>query len=446
MKDKKLGLALTLFASTVSPIAYSAGYAVMEQSVTGLGRAFSGSAAVAEDATTIFFNPAGLTYLERNELVSGIHFIAPKAKFKNANSTTSDSVGGAPLTGPNTSEGGKNALVPNFYYAYKLNNQLTTGLGITAPYGLATEYNDNWQGRYHAVTSDLKTVNFNPSIAYKATDSWSFGFGLNLQYIDLLLSQAVDFGSICANSVLAGACGVPQAYDGLVKLTADDWSWGYNLGAIYQVTPSTRLAAAYRSKISHHLKGKGRFILPDDSNISLVAENGGFVDGKINGKVDIPETLSLALYHHINSKWDVMADITWTRWSRFQELVINSDDVERLNSSRDEKWKDVYRYGVGVSYQHDDKWTLRSGIAFDQSPISDTYRTARIPGQDRTWIAFGASYNYSKDLIVDMAYSHIFIDNPNINEGIDPPLDHSLKGKYKASVDIVSMQVRWQFD
>jgi long-chain fatty acid transport protein len=446
MQHKKLGIVLTVLVSVMPPLAHSAGYAVLEQSVTGLGRAFSGSAAVAEDATTLFFNPAGLTYLKRNELVAGLHFIDPKSKFIDENSRTSDNVGGAALTGSGNVDGGKNAFVPNFYYAHKINNKVTSGIGITAPYGLVTEYNDNWQGRYHAITSDLKTVNFNPSIAFKTSEALSLGFGLNLQYIDLTLSQAVDFGSICAATVLAGACGTPQGYDGLAKLTADDWSWGYNLGLIYQLNDATRIAAAYRSKISHHLKGKGKFTLPDDANIATVASSGGFVNGNIDGKVDIPETLSVALHHEINSKWAVMADVTWTRWSRFQELVINSNDVERLNSSRDEKWKDVYRYGVGLTYQHDDKWTLRTGIAFDQSPISNTYRTARIPGQDRTWLAFGASYNYTKDIAMDVAYSHIFIDNPSINERLDPPLEHTLQGDYKSSVDIVSVQLRWKFD
>ncbi|MDH5357037.1 MAG: outer membrane protein transport protein [Gammaproteobacteria bacterium] len=422
-------------ASVFSSISYGAGFAIIEQSVTGLGRAFAGSAAVAEDASTIFFNPAGLVYLDRAEMDAAINYIAPKSEFNDDSSTVTGSDGG---------DAGNNALVPNFYYARPINDTTVFGLGISAPFGLVTEYDDDWQGRYHAIKSDLMTININPSLAFKTTDKLSVGFGLSLQYIDLEMTQAVDFGTLCA--IAPGgpyACANPKNNDGKAKFTADDWGWGFNLGLIYQVTEATRLAMSYRSKISHHLTGKGKFYVPNDAVTQAVATASGFTNAAISGDVDLPETASFAIHHQLNEKWAVMGDASWTRWSRFQELAINSPDpANKLNSTKEEKWDNSMRYGLGVTYAYNDKWTLRGGVAFDETPISDQYRTARIAGEDRKWIAIGASYKQSDKFTIDAGYTHIFISDPKIDETLSP-IPHRLSGDFDASVDILGVQVRW---
>jgi long-chain fatty acid transport protein len=442
-QHKTLKSSVLLMASAFSSLSYGAGFAIMEQSVTGLGRAFSGSAAVAEDASTIFFNPAGLTYLSHSQLAAGLNLISPRSDFNDKGSSTAAAVGGAPLTG-REGDAGNLAAVPNFYYAHRINDNTVAGIGVNAPFGLVTEYSDNWKGRYHAIKSDLLTININPSIAFKSSEKLSLGFGINLQYIDLELTQAVDFGSICAAAAV-GACAAPQANDGKAKLTADDWSWGYNLGLIYQATEATRLALAYRSKISHHLTGKGKFTVP--SNVpGPLATALGFTNASISGDVDLPETASFAVHHQVNNKWAVMADASWTHWDRFEELAISSPDpANKLNSVKEEKWDNSMRYGLGFTYAHNGKWTFRGGVAYDETPISDEYRTARIPGEDRTWVALGASYNYSETITVDAGYTHIFLSDPEIDESLDAPLDHRLVGDYDASVDILGVQMRWVF-
>ena len=423
-------LTAALLLSMLSTSGWSAGFAISEQSVTGLGRAFAGSAAVAEDASTIFYNPAGLTYLAQPELDVGLHIIDPKSDFSNNGSN----IGGIlPITGPND-DGGKTALVPNLYYAHKINNRWFAGIGINAPFGLVTEYNDNWVGRYHAIKSDLKTININPSFAFKVTDKWSFGAGINLQKIDLKLTQAVDFGAIFTT---------PQTADGKVYLSADDWSWGYNLGIMYQPTNATRLALSYRSKISQHLKGTGRFAYPNATIQTLATTLAGFKDGHIEGKVTLPETVSFAFYHQLNTQWAVMADATLTRWNRFSDLTIVSSDSLRLNSSKPEHWRNSMRYGLGVNYQHNNKWTFRGGIAYDESPIATRYRTPRIPGEDRKWVALGATYHYSHHILIDAGYTHIFVKDPKLDDVT--PTGYALTGKFNANVDIFSMQLRWLF-
>jgi len=397
-----------LLLGTMSSTSFGAGFAIIEQSVTGLGRAFAGSAASAEDASTIYFNPAGLMYLKQAEMDLAINYIAPNSEFNN-DGTSSPSNGG---------EGGdaaKNAVVPNFYYAKPLNDKVVIGFGITAPFGLVTEYNEKWVGRYFAVKSDLKTINFNPSIAYKPTDKLSIGFGVSAEYIDLTLVQMTNLGTS----------------DGKVKLEADDWGYGYNLGMMYQATPDTRLALAYRSKISHTLKGDG----------TLTAVNGSVLaDENIHGDVDLPETISLAIHHQINSKWSVLADATMTRWSRFQELAIESDGGT-FTSTKPEDWENSMRYGLGVNYRYNDKWQFRSGIAYDETAVPGIKRrTARIPDIDRKWIAIGATYNYSDNLIIDAGYAHLFANNPSIKESDGT---NSLNGDYDVSVDLLGVQLRW---
>tara|TARA_R110002050_G_scaffold71891_3_gene154637 strand:- start:20577 stop:21908 length:1332 start_codon:yes stop_codon:yes gene_type:complete len=437
----KLKLGSFLIASTVSSMSYAAGFAIIEQSVTGLGRAFAGSAAVAEDASTIFFNPAGLSYLSNSEFSTALNFIKPESDFSNDGSSLPAILGSSALTGEGD-DAGTLGIVPNLYYAHRLNDRMVTGIGISAPFGLVTEYDDNWVGRYHAIKSDLKTININPSFAFQTTEKLSLGFGINLQYVDLELTQAVDFGAVCA-AASVGACAAPQAYDGKAKLTADDWSWGYNLGLIYQVTEATRIGLAYRSKISHHLHGKGTFDIPNNAAVQGVAGGAGFANGDIDGKVTLPESASFALHHQINAKWAIMGDASWTRWSRFQALTINSTDSVRLNSSKEEKWDNNMRYGLGFTYAHNDTWTFRGGIAYDETPVSDQYRTPRIPDQDRKWIAIGASYKYSDNITIDAGYTHLFVDDPSLND--TDSSGYALTGEYDASVDILGLQMRWLF-
>jgi len=420
----KFKITTLLISSVISSASYGAGFGLIEQSVTGLGRAFAGGAAVAKDASTLYYNPAGLTNLEHSELDMGINFLAPKIEYSDAGSTSALA---APLSGGDDGDVANNAFLPNLYYSKPISETLHIGIGVTAPFGLVTDYDDTWKGRYHAVKSDLRTININPSIAFKATDKLSLGFGVNLQKIDLELTQMADVGATI-NPALS------QLADGKVKIKADDWSWGYNLGLMLQATEATRIGLAYRSKVSHKLKGYGK--------LNLVSSGALLRDGNITGEVDLPESLSLAVHHQINSKWAVMAEAAWTRWSRFKELTILSDGT-LPSTSKPENWNDSMRYSLGLDYQYNDKWTFRSGIAFDESPIPDKFRTARLPGEDRTWLSVGASYKYSEQITVDAGYMHVFVRTAEVNE--DDGYGYILKGKYDVGSDIFGLQMRWTF-
>lgn len=422
-------IATALLSSAFCSLAYGSGFAIQEQSITGLGRAFAGSAAVADDGSTIFFNPAGLTQLKQREVDLAMNYIVPKSDFNNDGSRVVNLGGfnglsGQAITGNDGSgaEGGKEAFVPNFYYVHPVNDSTVLGLGINAPFGLVTDYSESWPGRYHAVHSEMLTLNINPSVGHRLTDKLSIGFGISLQYIDVRLSQIADLGA---------QGGFPQAADGKIRLEGDDWSWGYNLGLTYQIQEATRIGLAYRSKISHSLEGDGK--LWTSAGVEVADQN-------INADVDLPENLSLAVHHQLNHQWALSADVSWTRWNRFKTLSIKSKGGT-FDLDKPENWHNTLRYGLGLDYQYNDTWTFRGGIAYDETPISNEFRTARIPGEDRKWVSLGASYKVSDEFIIDAAYTHMFLNDPKINE-----LDSNgyvLSGDYDASVDMLGLQLRW---
>ncbi|MFW2455596.1 OmpP1/FadL family transporter, partial [Methyloversatilis discipulorum] len=235
---KVLALAIGAFGSTAS---HAAAFQLLEGNASGLGNAYAGSAAVAEDASTVFFNPAGMTLLPGRNVAFSVDLVRPQAEFSDRGST---GPGGAPGVGGNGGDAGDWAAVPAGYMTWQLTDRLFAGLGVGAPFGLKTEYPNSWVGRFHAVKSELKTVNINPSIAFKVSDVFSVGFGVNFQRIDADLTKVATAGG---GSALLG------------RIEGDDTAWGWNIGAMYQLSPTTRLGLAYRSKIDYELKGTSKF-------------------------------------------------------------------------------------------------------------------------------------------------------------------------------------------
>jgi long-chain fatty acid transport protein len=417
--------------------AFGAGFALIEQGVSGLGNAYAGGAAGAEDASTIFFNPAGMTRLQGNEVILGAQIIMPYLKFHNEGSTH---VTGAALQGGNGDEAGETRVVPNFYYSRKVSDRFTVGIGVNAPFGLATEYDKNWVGRYHAVRSDLMSININPSVAYKVTDQLSVGAGFSAQYIDAELSSAIDFGLAGIKLGIPGL--LPQQNDGFVKLKGDSWGVGYNLGLLYEFTKNTRVGVSYRSRIEHTLEG--------DADFSGVPTplSPGYRDCDIEADVTLPDSLSISFFHQFNPQWMIMADFTWTNWSLFDELRVKFDNPLQADNVTVEKWQDSYRYSLGASYMPDKNWTIRIGTAYDTTAVpSAKYRTPRIPDADRIWAALGVSYRISNMFGFDIGYAHLFINDPEINKtptGYDLTRG-GLKGTYDAHIDIVSAQLTMNF-
>lgn len=417
--------------------AAGSGYAVLEHSVKGLGTAYAGGAAAADDASTVMYNPSGLVRLTGSQVVGGLHLVFPSARFRNDGS---GHVTGQPLTGGAGGNAGSAILVPNLYYSRELSEWIHVGLGLFSPYGLSTEYHSDWVGRYHAIKSDLISFNINPALALRVTDRLSVGFGLNAQYIDAELSNAIDFGTIFSSLGAAGMA--PQRNDGYVTFKGDSWSWGYNLGMLYQFSPQTRAGAAYRSSVDHTLKGDAEF-----SGVPAGNPTGRFRNSKVEADVTTPDTLSLSLWHSFSDTLAVLADTTWTNWSVLDELRIEFDNPAEDDAVTTFSWEDTFRYSLGVIY-HPMPWTFRAGVAYDESPASDpAHRTPRIPDNDRTWIACGVGYRWSDAVSLEFGYAHLFVKDAEIRKQAtgEDRLRGGLSGSYESNVNIVSGELAWRF-
>jgi len=444
-------------------VAQAAGFAITEQSVKGLGTAFS-NAAAAGDASTVWFNPAGMTRLD-TQMVAGGHLILPQADFTDAGTVLLTTAGPAPNRGTTaTRDPAVGALVPNFYYVKKLNRRLWLGLGVNSPFGLKTDYDQTWVGRYQAISTTMFTANINPSFAFKLNDKFSFGAGFSAQYIHVRLTRAIDKSTICQGTLAKlAAAGSPTtaafaagcaaagltaaslatpATDGSLRLEGHDWSFGYNLGVLFEPTADTRFGLQFRSKITQNIdNGDAQF--GNTADLAALLGGGTFTNQNFGTKLDLPETLSFNAYHRYNAKLAVMADITWTRWNRFNQLSAAFDGGQpNLSERRD--WNNTVRLALGAEYAYTPRVTLRTGVAYDPTPVPNPVRRdPLIPDDNRIWLSFGTSYNYSKQLSVDFSYAHLFVGNANISN--TDSLGHLLSGSFDNSVDIVSVQGMYRF-
>lgn len=439
--------------------AQAAFFQLAENSPAGLGNAFAGGAAVAEDASTVWFNPAGLTRLPGQQLVVGGYVILPSTDF---DKTSATSVLGAPLSGGDGGNAGESALLPNFYYAHAYSDRLRFGLGVNVPFGLATDYDDDWVGRYHADRSEIKTININPVLAYKVSEQLSFGAGISYQKIDAQLSQFVDFATICtisAGGVFSGACGAGAGFnpannpnDGRARVVADDDAWGFNAGLLWQLTAATRFGLHYRSEIDYKLDGSIDLNAPANVPAPLRAAAGAGSGAEAD--VTLPTTVSISVFHELTPVWAVMGDITRTYWSDLPSLRIDFTDTATADDSVVTLGlKDVNRYSLGATYRPAGSWVYRFGIALDRTPTPNPeLRTPRLPDEDRKWLSLGAGYHVSDTLSFDVAYTYILIDDADINK-VAPPLPATdentargnLRGSYDATTHILGAQLNWKF-
>lgn len=422
----------------------AAGFALNEMSAASVGNAHAGSAAT-EDLSTIYFNPAGLSLLSGRGFMAAGSAIRPSPKFENRGSL---SPLGTPMTGGNGGDAGKWALVPALYYAMDLGFQpgLRFGIGIQSPFGLSTEYDRNWVGRYQALKSELTSININPVIAYRLDDRISLGAGVSAQYVDVELSRAIDFGTACAATLGAATCAAgglrPQASDGTATMKGNDWAFGFNLGAMFTPNDRSRFGITYRSRINHSVNGDVTFDKPVGLPVPL-AVSPAFSNTGARASLDLPDSFSVSGYVDVDPRWSLMADVTWTHWSLFKELRIRFDNGAP-DSLTAEEWRNTVRLSVAANYRYDDRWKLRGGIAYDPSPVRDEFRTPRIPDSDRIWLSLGAQFKPSRQVAWDFGYAHLFVKNASINKS-EPPLGGRLTGEYRSDVNILSVQYNYAF-
>lgn len=436
---------LAIGIAGVSTVTQAGSFGLIEQSASGQGVAYAGAAAIAEDAGTIYFNPAGMTNLPGSQIVVAGHIIAAEAKFTNNGST------GVAGTDSTTDETG---FVPNFYYSTELENGVFAGVGVNVPFGLATEYDDGWVGRYHALRSEITSININPSIAWKATDRISVGFGVSIQYLDIELTSNLNSPVICGGleaqfGPSGGACAAITG-DSAVRFAADSTEFGWNTGVLIDVDDSSRVGVSYRSAIKHNVSGDATYNLdPALAGYTAALSAGSgfniFQSTSLEATADLPDLFSVSYVRDIDSKWTVLADWTWAGWSNLDTItIIQSGGVPGQEPTLNLTYANTNRYSVGVHYKHDSQWTYRGGLAYDETPIRSPEQTsARIPGNDRTWLSLGLGYTPSPDWSLDFGYSHLFLSDPAINSL--NVTGETLKGTFESSVDILSAQANFNF-
>jgi long-chain fatty acid transport protein len=449
-------LVLAAVAAGFSTHAFSAGFALIDQGASGQGVAYAGAAAVGEDSSTVFFNPAAMTRLSGQQIVIAGHIIAPSSDYKDSGTSSNASDVPGSLTGQN-SDGGDTGFVPNLYWTAALDNGLHVGVGINVPFGLATDYDAGWIGRYHGLKSEITTININPAIAWKVTDTVSLGFGLSYQYIDVELTNNIDSSAACFN--LSGSpCGAfsDASIDSTIKLEGDDSSFGWNIGVLYDITARDRLGIAYRSAIKHDLEGKATYDLYAplqgivdfaNSNPPLAPSFSILSNTSLSAAAQLPETFSLSYVHDFGTKWTLLADYTWTGWNSLDTIeVVLAGNAPGQDPELELAFKNTNRLALGAHYKPTNKWIVRGGLAYDESPVrSDQQRTVRIPDNDRTWLTLGFGYAPAQSWSFDVAYSHLFISDTGINSITPTSSGATLIGNYEASVDILSAGVNFNF-
>jgi long-chain fatty acid transport protein len=438
MTLRRAGVALLAAVSVfgLADRAGASGFQVRENSTVYQGTAFAGQASGDADLSVIFANPATMTQFSGSRIEGNATEIVPRAIFTGSATTTGPGFGTTGVTGSdNEVNGGTLAFVPAIYAMTSITSDLKAGISLTAPYGLMTRYDSDWVGRYNALRSELLTIDINPSVAYRVLPWLSIGGGVSAQYERATLSRALNLSFL----------GQP---DGNFRVDGDSWGFGFNGGILLQPLDGTRIGLAYRSQVYHRIEGDADFTV---SPFTAAALGSQVADSGASAEVRSPATITASLTQRVTPDVDVMFDVQWTNWEVFDKLLVQRDDTTPLTNQA-ENWRNSWFAALGAAWRLNDQWTLRSGIAYDETPMKDEFRTARLPDQDRYWLSVGLGYKLSDALSLDAGYTHIFIrNNSPIDEvapggdGTPTPTGGHLVGTYDAAIDIVSLAARFRF-
>ncbi|ERH48757.1 outer membrane protein transport protein [Pseudomonas sp. MDMC216] len=390
----KTGLAVAITAT--SSHGFASGFALNEQSISGMGTSFAGRSSSADDASTVFGNPAGMARLKRDEVYVGAAAIHAKSDISHA----SANAGPLALSGSNDGDMVPTTGVPMGYYVKPLDDKVAFGLGVYVPFGLMTDYESSFQGRYYADKSYVRVITVQPTLSYRFNDKLSVGFGPTFNHIEGELTSSV------LNPLS------PGSNDGKVKVKGDDTAVGFNVGVLYEFTPNTRAGVTYHSRVKYELEG--------DTRVSGSGALAG-IAGKYDANLDLttPESVDMSITHDLSDALTLYVGSTWTRWSRFKEIRVENDSTTlpaNLSTIVEEQnWHDTWAHAVGLSYKVSPQWTLRTGIAIDQSPTNNVDRSPRVPSGDRTIFSVGAGWSPNQDMTIDVAYSYLQEESVDVN-------------------------------
>lgn len=424
---KNTAQACVLIASVAIPVAaFGAGFALNEQSARTLGQAFAGRVSDADNASTLASNPAGMSFLEHAEVSAGFSFIDAHSDISDVTS----SAAGQDVSGSNTGDMIPFSAVPFGYYVQPIDDHWAAGIGIYAPFGLSTDYESEFQGRYFGTRSDIRVITLQPSISYQFDNGLALGLGVTYNRFDGELEKKIFIA--------------PGLADINAKVSGDDAVWGYNIGMLYQFDEHTRIGLTYYSKVDYTLKG--------DTSLSNLPAALGASSVRYDASLDIetPDRIDVGFTHELTPRLTLHADISRTDWSTLEEIRVENynapaalaESVEPLD------WKAAMFYSVGLSYQVDSQWRIRGGIGYDEQPIPDSTRSVRLPAGDRTLFGIGATWSPLQNLDVDAALMYIQEETVRVDQqesALITGLPVSYGAKYSNSVNLLSLQASWKF-
>lgn len=420
----------------ISNPAMASAFQLFEQDGASPGNYHAGYAASANDASTAWYNPAGIVRIKNQQVVLGANAIM--SDFKYQGNIAVNGLGFVPL--PVTAQGGAFSLVPALHYVAPITDRIGFGLSIDVPFGLKTNYGRTSVLRYAATLTQITVIDFSPSLAVRITDKGSIGAGVDLQ------KAAAEFDNVA--TVLS-----PLA-DSLGRNIATDTAYGYHLGALYEFTPDTRVGVSYHSQVVHHFSGSSKFTGP----LALKFNFGPIDTKRVRTNVTLPPYTALSVYSKIIPQVALMGSVMYTQWNVFQTLTLNQVaglvpapppfmlmPSRNIRVSIPERYQNTWNFSVGADYFVNPCITLRGGVGYDQTPIRNSTRNVQLPDNDRYVIALGGHYQALKAVGFDLGWTHFFFNQASIH----PPLQITgaqivaTNGHVNGGADVIGGQIVW---
>lgn len=443
-------LALALATALGLGQAHAAGFQIRENSVKAMGRAFAGSAAAPGDASVVAGNPAAMSRFAQATVQADITLVDPSATFQGGGTDAF----GRPLSGGDGGDAGDLTPIPALSFVLPLPGALdgvTLGAMVSAPFGLKTEYEDGWMGRYYAHTSELKVVDLTFAAALELVpDHLSVGVGVIHSRAEVTLSKSVDFGTALFGNPATRPLPFarPQMRDGFAEVRGDDSGFGWILGITFRPTDKLAIGYSHRSEIDYGLTGAVDWTVPQDVAAVFAASPATrvlFQDGNASAGLTTPTVDAVAVDYRVTDQLSLALTYAETGWESLQEMRIDfanpdADSIEAFN------WDSTRFLSIGGEYRLNEAWTLRAGYAYDETPTTFAHRTPRLPDEDRKWYSIGATWQMSGQLGVSFAYTRIQPDRPQV--GIITPSaqgGQGLFGSYDSAVNLLGVSAQYAF-
>ncbi|MGM0703134.1 MAG: OmpP1/FadL family transporter [Pseudomonadota bacterium] len=439
-KFNKLSWAVAIAAAAIAGQAHAGGYQVNEQSVSGQGYGHAGRSSNVNDATIVFGNPAGMSFLDRAQMTAGGTYLNVSSDIDNAEATRDFGMGPVEVDGSADGDMVPGKFIPYAFYAQPVTDKLAFGFGVYAPFGSETEYEDGFIGRNLGNYTQLKVVSAQPTVSYRFNDQWSVGAGITYNRVDGELHRQVP-NPLTPND---------PSTDLDSRVEGDDDSWGYNLGVIFQPVPETTLGLTYRSKVTYTLEGDYRAKGPDGS----VFDPGvpGVERQEDSARLDLttPETINFSITQQMSDNLKLMFGASWTRWSRFDQILVKGEAIDEI-TKEEQDYSNAWAFAAGGEYQLNPQWVLRAGVTLDNTPTSDEFRSARIPSDDRRIFSLGAGWTPTENLTLDFAYSYLTerstrVDQSRVDhEGTASETELAYSADYKNEAHGFGAQLTYRF-